>query len=73
MNGISRYLSSLANHAATSKGGFFSTGSRMTLLPDFADAYLGALEAEFLGQAHRLRAVMHEELGGYTHDPPPEW
>src|SRR5216684_8252211 len=41
------------------------------LVADLADPHLGALEAEFFGQAHGLAAAMHEQLGGCTHDPPP--
>jgi hypothetical protein len=43
------------------------------LVADLADPDLGALEAEFLGQAHGLAAAMHEQFGGCAHDPPPQY
>ena len=34
------------------------------LVADLADPHLSAFEAEFLGQAYRLAAAVHEQFGG---------
>ena len=34
------------------------------LVADLGDAHLGALEAEFLGQDHRLAVAIHDQFSG---------